>query len=168
MACTVITRPTSFTICAALLTVALALTTACAEPTRPEKLVGTYSYSNGSPNFPIYFDITVQGKRVSGRAFDGNMEESSISGTLEGASYSFVLHPLKQGSSPSQDIWFRGTRSDTSVTGGWEHVVGAKGAWSVKATNLPPSDAIKQYQIPCKPSESASRNSTERPCAKNT
>ena len=167
MASTVITRQISFTKCAALCAVALALTTACAEPTRPEKWVGTYSYSKDSPNFPIYLDITVQGKHVSGRAFDGNMEEASISGTLEGPSYSFLLHPLKQGSSSSQDIQFRGTRSDSSVTGEWEHVVGAKGAWSVKATDLPPSDAIKQHQMPCKPSESASRNTTERPCAKN-
>lgn len=167
MACTVTIRQMLPSVSAALCAAALVLAAACAEPTRTERWVGTYSYPKESPNFPIYFDIAIQGRRVSGRAFDGKLEEASISGEFEGQSYSLLLHPLKQGSSTSQDIHFRGIRSNSSVAGEWEHVVGVKGAWSVEATDLAPNDAMEKYQTPCTPSKSAGKNTTEHPCAKD-
>jgi hypothetical protein len=160
-------RNASGTFSAALFAVTLLLIAGCENHSRPEKWVGTYTYSNDSPKFPIYFDLTIVGEHVAGRAFDGNMEEADITGNIAEHSYSLLLHPLKQGSSTDQDIRFRGTRSQDAIVGEWEHVVGVNGAWSAKATELPPNDAIRVLLPPCQPGNIADREATGHACAKD-
>jgi|SRR5213083_612775 len=159
-----IRRHISITIKAALYALAVALV-ACEEGPKSERWIGVYSYPNNSMKFPLYLDITVKGRDVSGRAFDGNMEEAAVSGRVEGAQYSLLLHPLKQGSSTGQDIHYRGKRSEDSIVGEWEHVVGAKGGWNATTTELPPAPALKLHALPCERA-SVDRKTTTAACDK--
>jgi len=120
------------------------------EVPKSERWIGTYLYPNHSMKFPLYMDLTITGGRVSGRAFDGNMEEGTISGSVEGAAYSLLLHPLKQGASAEQDIRYRGIRSNDSISGEWEHVVGVQGKWTASLTDLTPKEALRLHAPPCK------------------
>lgn len=65
----------------------------CQDAPRSERWIGTYAFPNDSTKFPLYLDIAVEGARVSGRAFDGSMQEAAVSGTVNGDSYDLLLHP---------------------------------------------------------------------------
>ena len=145
---------TRSTINACLCALVIALVMGCEETPKTQRWIGAYMYPGYSEKFPIYLDITITGGRVSGRSFDGNMEEATVSGSVEGAAYSLLLHPLKQGASTEQDVHFRGMRSNDSIVGEWEHVVGAKGKWTASLTDLAPNEALRLYIPPC---EQASR-----------
>ena len=142
---------------------AFSLMGGCEEATKSERWIGTYLYPNHTMEFPLYMEITITGGRVSGRAFDSTMDEATISGSVEGAAYSLLLHPLKHGASKEQDVHFRGTRSNGSITGEWEHVVGVKGKWTASKTDLAPMEALNLYALPC---DEAKRNTKEASCAK--
>ena len=153
---------------ASLCAVAVLLTTACEEAPKSERWMGVYSYPNDSTKFSLYLDITIERGHVSGRAFDGNLEEATISGNVEDASYSLLLHPIKQGSSSSQDIHYRGMRSKDSIVGEWEHVVGVKGLWTATTTEISPKEALKLHEMPCERGSSvASRTLTKPACGKD-
>jgi len=126
-----------------------ALLLGCSEETISEKWIGHYSYPGSDVKFPLHVDIQIQGRKVKGVAFDGNMEEASVSGSVENGSYSLLLHPLKHGENKSQDVYYRGKRSGNTIVGEWEHVVGAKGAWVSSLTVLGPTEAIKPHKFPC-------------------
>jgi hypothetical protein len=140
---------------------------ACEEAPKSERWIGVYSFPNDSTKFPLYMNITIEGGKVSGRAFDGNMEEASISGKAKDGSYSLLLHPIKQGSSVKQDIYYRGKRSNDVIVGKWEHVVGVKGPWNATATELSPKEALKLHEISCEASNVVSGNITESACKKD-
>jgi len=120
---------------------AIAVLGGCEE--RSEKWVGTYSFPNDSTKFPLYLDLVVKGEQISGRAFDGSMEEAAVSGSVRGEQYELLLHPLKQGASTGQDIHYRGKRAKDTVVGEWEHVVGVKGTWTATITALAAKDALQ-------------------------
>ena len=96
-------------------------------------------------------DIKVEGARVSGRAFDGSMEEAAVSGTVTAERYELLLHPLKHGTSSEQDVHYRARRAEDALAGEWEHVVGAKGPWTATITDLAANEALKLHAPPCKP-----------------
>jgi hypothetical protein len=135
----------------ALYALAVGLSVGCEQTPRSERWIGAYSYPNNSLKFPLYLDLTVKGEQVSGRAFDSNMEEAAISGTVNGAQYSLRLHPLKQGASSAQDIHYRGKRAKDGILGEWEHVVGVKGSWTATTTELGPKEALKLHAPPREP-----------------
>lgn len=130
---------------------ALVLTTmlGCQEAPQSERWIGTYSFPSDSTKFPLYLDITIEGARVSGRAFDGSMEEAAVSGTVNGDKYDLLLHPLKYGTSSEQDIHYRAQRAKDSLRGKWEHVAGAKGPWTATITDLAAKEALKFHALPC-------------------
>lgn len=132
-------------------------TAACQEAPRSEKWIGTYSFPNNSPKFPLYLDIKIEGTRVSGRAFDGSMEEATVSGTVDGERYELLLHPLKHGTSAAQDVYYRGRRTKDSIEGSWEHVVGAKGPWTATVTRLAAKEALELHAPPCEPATIAQK-----------
>lgn len=129
----------------------LTMTVGCQETPRSERWIGTYSFPNDSTKFPLYLEITVDGARVSGRAFDGSMEEATVSGTVNGEKYELLLHPLKHGTSSAQDIHYRARRAKDSLVGEWEHVVGVKGPWAATSTDLAAKEALKLHAPPCDP-----------------
>jgi hypothetical protein len=145
---------------------ALALMLSCEESPKSERWIGVYSYPNNSTKFSLYLDLTVKGRDVSGRAFDGNMEEATVSGRVDGTQYSLLLHPQKQGSSTGQDIHYRGKRSEDSIVGEWEHVVGVKGSWNAATTELPAGPALKLHALPCERA-SIDRKTTVASCGKD-
>ena len=133
----------------AICALVLAMMAGCQDAPRSERWIGTYSFPNRSTEFPLYLDITVEGKRVSGRAFDGSMEEAVVSGTVNGDQYDLLLHPLKHGTSSEQDIHYRGRRAKDSLAGEWEHVIGVKGPWTASITELAAKEALKLHTPPC-------------------
>jgi len=135
----------------------IVLMAACVEEPKSERWISVYSYPNDSTKFPLYLEITVKGGHVLGRALDGNMNEGTISGSVDGSSYSLLLHPLKQGSSSDQDIRYKGDRSKDSIVGEWTHVVGVKGPWTAMSTELGPKEALAPYKLPCEGSSTAVR-----------
>lgn len=147
------------TINALLCALAVTLLAGCEESPKSERWIGTYLFPNHSIEFPLYMDITITKGRVSGRAFDGTMDEATISGSVDGDAYAFLLHPLKHGASTEQDVHFRGIRSANSIVGEWEHVVGVKGKWTASATDLPPKEALEQYIPPCDQASQSTRAS---------
>jgi hypothetical protein len=150
----------------ALYALTVGLIVGCEQAPRSERWTGAYSYPNNSLTFPLYLDLTVKGEHVSGRAFDGNMEEAAISGTVNGAQYSLLLHPLKQGASSAQDIYYRGKRAEDGIVGEWEHVVGVKGRWTATTTELGPKEALKLHASPCEPS-SITQKADRAACGKD-
>lgn len=156
----------TYAIKALLCAVAVVLMASCAEAPKSERWISVYSYPNNSTKFPLYLEITIKGGRVLGRAFDGNMNEGTISGSVDGPSYSLLLHPLKQGSSSDQDIRYKGERLKDSIVGEWEHVVGVKGPWTATATKLELKEALEPYKPPCEGSSTVERLST--PAANKT
>lgn len=147
--------------------VALLLFSGCDNPKIDEKWIGFYTYPNDETKFAFYMDLTIEDGVVTGRAWDGNMEEAIIGGTIDGGSYSLTLHPEKQGKSKSQDLYYRGIRVKDSIVGEWEHVVGVIGSWNATVTDLAPADALKLYQLPCPKQNLASGNSTKSECGKD-
>ena len=138
----------------------IVLMAACVEEPKSERWISVYSYPNDSTKFPLYLEITVKGGHVLGRALDGNMNEGTISGSVDGSSYSLLLHPLKQGSSSDQDIRYKGDRSKDSIVGEWTHVVGVKGPWTAMSTELGPKEALAPYKLPCKRSSTTEHSPT--------
>ena len=135
----------------AIFALVLAIMAGCQGSLRSERWIGIYSFPNHSTKFPLYLDITVEGKRVSGRAFDGSMEEAAVSGTVDGDQYELLLHPLKHGTSSEQDIYYRARRAKDSLVGEWEHVIGVKGPWVASITELAAKEALKLHTPPCEP-----------------
>jgi len=142
---------------AILCTLMIMLVAGCEEAPKSERWIGTYLYPNSSIEFPLYLELTIRGGQVSGRAFDGNMEEATIAGTLSDIHYALLLHPLNQGSSSSQDIHYRGKRSENTIEGEWEHVVGMKGRWRATTTELGAAEALRLYAPPCEPAQTAQK-----------
>jgi hypothetical protein len=133
--------------------------TGCSKTTVNEKWIGHYSFPGNEIEFPLHVNIQVNGTRVTGIAIDGNMEEATISGSVEDGMYDLLLHPVKHGESKSQDVYYRGRRSGDEIVGEWEHVVGAKGPWVSKLTDLDAEEAIKILTGPCEPDNAANSNS---------
>lgn len=141
----------------AIWALALATMAGCQDSPRSEKWIGTYSFPNHSTKFPLYLDIRVEGKRVSGRAFDGSMEEAAVSGSVNGDQYDLLLHPLKHGTSSEQDVHYRARRAEDSLVGEWEHVIGVRGPWAASITALAAKDALKLHTPPCEPTTVAQK-----------
>lgn len=141
----------------AILGLVLAMMAGCQDSPRSERWIGTYSFPNHSTKFPLYLDIRVEGKRVSGRAFDGSMEEAAVSGTVNENEYDLLLHPLKQGTSSEQDIHYRARRAKDSLVGEWEHVIGVRGPWAASITELAAKEALKLHPPPCEPTTVAQK-----------
>lgn len=133
-----------------LLPFALILVLSCSTETVNENWIGHYSFPGHEIDFPLHMSIQIKGKEVSGLAIDGNMEEATISGTIENGSYELLLHPVKHGDSKEQDVHYRGKRTGNEIVGEWEHVVGAKGAWVSKLTSLQAEEALKGFDASCK------------------
>ena len=136
----------------------------CDNPQISERWIGFYSFPNDDKKFPLYMDLKIEDGIVTGNALDGNMEEATVGGTVEGESYSLHLHPVKYGSNTNQDVYYRGVRSNDSIVGEWQHVVGVKGSWNANMTGLAPKEAMKPYEVACAEGKVAGRDTAEIRC----
>jgi len=132
----------------AFLVLALSLINACGNQTRYERWVGHYKFPESDVEFPFYMELVISGKKVTGRSVDPS-DVATIRGSLLGEHYELLFHPLDQGDSTDQDIYFRGTRRVDDIVGEWEHVVGVVGPWSAKLTELEEIEALDLSGLPC-------------------
>ena len=125
------------------------LLTSCKNEITTEVWVGTYAFPKDSADFPLYMQLNVHRGVVSGRAFDGSLEEASIDGTIKQGYYSLILHPLKHGSNQEQDVTYRGQRSGNTINGEWVHTVGVSGPWKALITHMSLNEAMEDSRPPC-------------------
>lgn len=125
------------------------LLASCKKELDTEIWVGTYAFPTDSPDFPLYMELNVQRGVVSGRAFDGSLEEALINGTIKQDYYSLLLHPLKHGSNRGQDVTYRGQRSGDTINGEWIHTVGGSGPWQARITHMSLSEAMEASRTSC-------------------
>lgn len=121
-----------------------------------EKWIGHYMYQGSDIKFPLHIEISIKDGKANGVAFDGSMEEATVTGTVKDGAYDLLLHPIKHGSNASQDVYYKGNRSGNTITGRWVHVVGVTGPWVSTITSLSPKEAIEKYKLPCEMTEVSS------------
>lgn len=118
------------------------------EQEQREKWIGHYEAPGVDVEFPVFMELAISAGVVSGRSADST-EVATVKGTVDGDKYELLLHPLDEGESTDQDIYFRGTRTGDIITGEWEHVVGVGGPWTARITELDEREALQLYQSPC-------------------
>ena len=123
-----------------------------------ENWIGHYSFPGSDIGFPLYISIQISGTQVSGTAVDGNKELATVSGTAANNSYDLLLHPLKHGDNKDQDVRYKGKRSGNEIAGEWVHVVGPRGPWTSKLTDLNAEEAIEVLQGQCKGAQLVENN----------
>ena len=130
----------------------------CSAEVVNEKWIGYYSFPSSDIEFPLHISIQIRGTQVSGTAMDGNMEEATVSGTVVSNVYDLLLHPIKHGENKNQDVRYKGKRSGDEIAGEWIHIVGPRGPWISRLTDLNAEEAIKVKQEPCKRAHLAKSN----------
>ena len=107
-----------------------------------EKWIGYWQYPSQERKYPIYFELKITDRGVSGKTLEKNGDITKIKGAREGNEYVLTAHPIQQGDSKEEDVVFRGQRSGDTMTGTWTHFVGAEGPWRVEVTNLEAEPAL--------------------------
>lgn len=120
----------------------------CAE-TINEKWVIEYSFTSGKEFPQAYIDININDGKIVGTANDLENDSASVSGSVSGMTYNFIIHPLRHGDSKGQDIEFVGIKNGSKISGQWAHAVGVKGVWSAYKTSKNAEKALKKYKKPC-------------------
>lgn len=120
----------------------------CVSHDRTEHWIGYYQYPGVEDRFSIYMEFSIRNGMVSGLATDSS-GLADIKGTFVAGHYELLLHPMNQGGSVEQDVWFRGVRSRDTIVGEWEHVVGVSGHWAASITDLEAESALRLERLPC-------------------
>ena len=114
-----------------------------------EKWVIEYSFANGKELPEAYLDINILDGIISGVATDLSDDVASVSGSVQGMTYEFVIHPLKHADDAGQDITFVGIKKGAKISGQWSHAVGPRGIWSAYKTSKKAESALKKYKKKC-------------------
>ena len=114
-----------------------------------EKWVIEYSFTDGKKLPQAYIDISIVDGVISGIATDLSNDKASVSGSVKGITYKFVIHPIKHGDDTSQDIEFVGIKKGAKISGQWSHAIGPRGIWSAYKTSKSAESALKNYKNKC-------------------